>query len=162
MENVTWKNVKIYGYDHKRMISYLETLDNEYIDNLIQCTAEKGYCCFIWSDENKKHILDNEGIKIPYCKEWPNGDYWGNDSKFRILKKRQYLVTDSKKVHEAIKFDILLEQLKGQSLMNAIDYLCIANNLSTDWSFYLKDEIQQIEHKNINDKIAELNNLLTK
>lgn len=123
-----WNGIKIYGYDYERMISYLETLDKEYLDNLEQCNAAKGYCEFLWKDINKKHIPNNEGIDIP-----ADGDYWGSSSDFiqnKIKKKKELKVSDAD--NDAIKFQITLENLKGQSLNNAIDYWCLANNVKID------------------------------
>ncbi len=63
--------------------------------------------------------------------------------------KRQYLVKDTNKVEEGAKFQILMEELKGQSLENAVEYWCLSNNISTDR-----------ESKAIQDKLNELNQLL--
>jgi hypothetical protein len=126
MEKIIWDGIEIYGYDFARMISYLKTLDEEYIKNLVQCTAKKGYCIFVWRDENKKHIEDSAGIDIP------DGDYWSNESQFLIKKKKHKLVTDTNIVHEGTKFQIMLDELKDQSLSNAIDYWCLANRISDD------------------------------
>lgn len=128
-----WNGIEIYGYDYKRMIAYLKTLDKEYLDNLQQCNAAKGYCEFLWKDINKKHIPNNESIDIPPCEQWPYGDYWGSSSDFiqkRIINKYKFEISDDNL--KAIKFDIVLSELKGQSLHNAIDYWCLANNVKVD------------------------------
>lgn len=122
-----WNGIEIYGYDYERMISYLETLDKEYLDNLQQCNAAKGYCEFLWKDINKKYISEG-GIEIP-----SDGDYWGSSNDFikkDIRNKYQFKISDDNL--DAIKFDILLSELKGQPLNNAIDYWCLANNVKVD------------------------------
>ena len=80
MEKVIWNGIEIFGYDYKRIISYLETLDKEYIDNLVQCTAQKGYCQFVWKFKSKKHVT-GYGIDIP------DGDYWGYENEFIEVNK---------------------------------------------------------------------------
>jgi hypothetical protein len=147
-----WNGIEIYGYDYKRMITYLKTLNEEYLDNLQSCTAAKGHCSFVWRFEEQKHITD--GIDIPACEDWPYGDYWSIDNEFMNFK-----MSDCDK--DLIRFDTMLGELRGQSLSNAIDYWCIANDISTDWDLYLKCEaIINENHKAIVKKIAELNELL--
>ena len=122
-----WNGIEIYGYDYERMVSYLETLDKEYLDNLQQCNAAKGNCEFLWKDINKKYIPEG-GIEIPI-----DGDYWGSQNDFiqkRIINKYKFEISDDNL--KAIKFDIVLSELKGQSLHNAIDYWCLANNVKVD------------------------------
>ncbi len=75
MEFKIWNGIKIFGYDYERMISYLKTLDKEYLDNLVECIAEEGTCCFLWESECKKHIF-SDGIDIP------DGDYWSVQNDF--------------------------------------------------------------------------------
>lgn len=62
---------------------------------------------------------------------------------------RKYLVKNTNKVDEGAKFLILIEELKGQTLNNAVMYWSLANKISSD-----------IESKEIQDKINELNELL--
>ena len=68
-EFVMWNGIKIFGYDYERMISYLKTLKIEYLENLVECVAEKGNCCFFWESEREKHIVSDR-ISIS------DGDYW--------------------------------------------------------------------------------------
>jgi hypothetical protein len=75
MEFVFWNGIKIFGYDYKRMIAYLKTLEKEYLDNLVECIAEEGRCDFLWESERKKHIV-SDGIDIP------DGDYWSIQNDF--------------------------------------------------------------------------------
>jgi hypothetical protein len=80
-----------------------------------------------------------------------------------MIKKRQYLVKNPNKVFEGTKFQILLEELKGQSLSNAIEYWCMANDkndlvppdLNPPGVGRAEENLKAIE-----DKISELNTLL--
>jgi hypothetical protein len=123
MEKVIWKGIEIHGYDYKRMISYLETLDEEYLKNLQSCTAEKGHCSFLWRYEDQKHITDS--IDIPACEDWHNGDHWSIDNQFMSFE-----MSDCDQ--DLIRFDIMLSELKGQSLSNAIEYWGMANNIPSE------------------------------
>ena len=76
-----------------------------------------------------------------------------------MSKKRQYLVKDPNKVYEGTKFEILLEQLRGQSLSNAIDYWCMANDKEYLYSPPVGFRTEE-NSKAIEDKISELNTLL--
>lgn len=75
MEFVFWNGIKIYGYDYKRMIAYLQTLEKAYLDNLVECIAEEGTCWFTWASQREKHIVSS-GIDIP------DGDYWSVQNDF--------------------------------------------------------------------------------
>jgi hypothetical protein len=141
MEFVFWNGIKIFGYDYKRMIAYLKTLDKEYLDNLSSCNAAKGHCSFVWKFYNKKFI--DHGIDIPACEEWPYGDYWSTDNVFIGCEMADIN-------YEFIRFEIMLNEIKGQTLINVIDYWAIANNIPS-W---------RLDRKEIYDKIIDLNKMI--